>query len=140
MMFNDGELMMGFIKAAGAVLALAATGSIAYADSRILTASIDDKGQVTAQSPTWVKEVKLTAQPDYFSEYKVRFVPGVFKKMPRFCTVSVTDVSSNEHIFYGHAKLGSVPAINYVNVLTLKVGDDKPAGDSSMGFMLMCVE
>jgi hypothetical protein len=132
--------MMGFIKAAGVILALAATGSIAYADSRIFTASIDDKGQVTAQSPTWVKEVKLTAQPDYFSEYKVRFVPGVFKQPPRFCTVSVTDVSSNEHIFYGHAKLGSVPAINYVNVLTLKVGDDKPAGDSSMGFMLMCVE
>ena len=131
---------MGFIKAAGVILALAATGSIAYADSRIFTASIDDKGQVTAQSPTWVKEVKLTAQPDYFSEYKVRFVPGVFKQPPRFCTVSVTDVSSNEHIFYGHAKLGSVPAINYVNVLTLKVGDDKPAGDSSMGFMLMCVE
>lgn len=132
--------MMGFIKAAGVILALAATGSIAYADSRIFTASIDEKGQVTAQSPTWVKEVKLTAQPDYFSEYKVRFVPGVFKKTPRFCTVSVTDVSSNEHVFYGHAKLGSVPAINYVNVLTLKVGDDKPAGDSSMGFMLMCVE
>jgi len=132
--------MMGFIKTVGVILALAATGSFAYADSRIFTASVDDKGQITAQSPQWLKEVKLTAQPDYFSEYKVRFVPGVFKQPPRFCTVSVTDVSSNEHIFYGHAKLGSVPAINYVNVLTLKVGDNKPAGDSSMGFMLMCVE
>lgn len=82
----------------------------------------------------------MIAQPDYFSIYKVRFIPGVFKEPPRFCTVSVTDVSSNEHIFYGRAKLGSVPAINYVNVLTLKVGDNKPAGDSSMGFMLMCVD
>ncbi|OAE12622.1 hypothetical protein AZH11_11910 [Pseudomonas simiae] len=131
---------MGFIKAVGVILALAATGSAAYADSRTFTASINDIGQVTAQSPTWVKEVELTAQPDYFSVYKVRFVPGVFKTPPRFCTVSVTDVTSNEHIFYGHAKLGSVPAINYVNVLTLKVGDNKPAGDSSMGFMFMCVE
>ncbi|WP_448653899.1 hypothetical protein ACSHWC_13080 [Pseudomonas fluorescens] len=132
--------MMNFIKVVGAVLVLAATGSFAYADSRIFTASVDNKGQVIAQSPQWLKEVKLTAQPDYFSEYKVRFVPGVFKKPPRFCTVSVTDVSSNDHIFYGHAKLGSLPAINYLNVLTLKVGDNKPAGDSSMGFMLMCVE
>ncbi|CAM3254147.1 hypothetical protein PSFL6913_24945 [Pseudomonas fluorescens] len=132
--------MMGFIKTVGVILALAATGSFAYADSRIFTASVDDKGQITAQSPQWLKEIKLTAQPDYFSEYKVRFVPGVFKQPPRFCTVSVTDVSSNEHIFYGHAKLGSVPAINYVNVLTLKVGNNKPSGDSSMGFMLMCVE
>lgn len=132
--------MMGFIKTVGVILALAATGSFAYADSRIFTASVDDKGQITAQSPQWLKEIKLTAQPDYFSEYKVRFVPGVFKQPPRFCTVSVTDVSSNEHIFYGHAKLGSVPAINYVNVLTLKVGNNKPSGDSSMGFMLMCIE
>ena len=131
---------MGFIKAMGVLLALAATGSFAVADNRTYTASIDAKGQITAQSPQWLKEVKLTAQPDYFSEYKVRFVPGVFKNPPRFCTVSVTDLSSNEHIFHGHAKLGSVPAINYVNVLTLMVGDNKPAGDSSMDFMLMCVE
>ncbi|KGE68297.1 hypothetical protein K814_0108710 [Pseudomonas fluorescens LMG 5329] len=104
------------------------------------TATLDKTGKVIAQSPKWIKDVKLTAQPDYFSDYKVRFVPGVFKDAPRFCTVSVTDVSSNDHIFYGHAKLGSVPAINYVNVLTLKVGDNKPAGDSSMGFQLMCVK
>lgn len=132
--------MMGFIKAMGVLLALAATGSFAVAGNRTYTASIDAKGQITAQSPQWLKEVKLTAQPDYFSEYKVRFVPGVFKNPPRFCTVSVTDLSSNEHIFHGHAKLGSVPAINYVNVLTLMVGDNRPAGDSSMDFMLMCVE
>lgn len=131
---------MGFIKTTGVILALLATGSFAYAQGRVFTATINDIGQVTAQSPTWVKVVKWTAQPDYFSEYKVRFVPGVFKEPPRFCTVSVTDVSSNEHIFYGHAKLGSIPAINYVNVLTLNVGDNKPAGDSSMGFMLMCVD
>lgn len=42
--------------------------------------------------------------------------------------------------FYGHAKLGGLPSIDYVNVLTLKVGDNKPAGDSSMGFLLMCVK
>ena len=137
---NDGELMMGFIKAAGVVLALAASAAFAHADSRIFTATINDKGQVTAQSPKWVKEVKLTAQPNYFSDYKVRFVPGVFKEPPRFCSVSVTDVSSYDRTFYSHAKLGSVPAINYVNVLTLLVGHNKPAGDSSMGFMLMCVE
>ncbi|MBV4453141.1 MULTISPECIES: hypothetical protein [Pseudomonas] len=133
---------MGFIKTAGAFMAFFAMGSVAsvHAESRVFTASIDEKGTITAQSPKWVKEVKLTAQPDYFSDYKVRFVPGAFKQAPRFCTVSVTDVSSNEHIFYGHAKLGGMPRLNYVNVLTLKVGDNKPAGDASMGFMLMCVE
>ena len=134
--------MMGFIKNVGAIMALMTLGAVAsvHAQGRILTASIDEKGAVISQSPQWVSEVKLTAQPDYFSEYKIKFVSGLFKEVPQFCTVSVTDVSSNEHVFYGHAKLGGVPKINYVNVLTLKVGDNKPAGDSSMGFMLMCVE
>ncbi|WP_231423496.1 hypothetical protein [Pseudomonas sp. Leaf59] len=131
---------MGYIKKAAVMMALLTIGTEAFAKERVFTASVDAKGVITAQSPLWIKDVKLTAQPDYFSDYKVRFVPGTFKEVPRFCTVSVTDVSSNDHIFYGHAKLGSVPAINYVNVLTLKVGDNKPAGDSSMGFMLMCVE
>ncbi|NVZ57454.1 hypothetical protein HX797_14395 [Pseudomonas edaphica] len=133
---------MNFIKVAGIFIALMAVGSAAsvYGKGSVYTASVDDKGTVYAQSPTWIKEVKLTAQPDYFSEYKVRFVPGVFKEVPSFCTVSVTDVYSNERIFYGHAKLGGLPAINYINVLTLMVGDNKPAGDSSMGFMLMCVD
>lgn len=133
---------MSLGKFPGAVVALAVVGCLATlnASATVFTATVDAQGQVIAQSPKWLKEVKLTAQPDYFSDYKVRFVPGVFKEPPRFCSVSVTDVSSTEHIFYGHAKLGSVPAINYVNVLTLKVGDNKPAGDSSMGFMLMCVE
>jgi len=129
------------LKRAGIFIVLMATSMAsvqAIADT--FTATLDKTGKITAQSPKWIKDVKLTAQPDYFSDYKVRFVPGVFKDAPRFCTVSVTDVSSNDHIFYGHAKLGSVPAINYVNVLTLKVGDNKPAGDSSMGFQLMCVK
>jgi hypothetical protein len=39
------------------------------------TATLDKTGKVTAQSPKWIKDVKLTAQPDYFSDYKVRFVP-----------------------------------------------------------------
>ncbi|UUN89165.1 hypothetical protein [Pseudomonas extremorientalis] len=132
---------MTTLKRAGIFIVLMATSTAsvqAIADT--FTATLDKTGKITAQSPKWIKDVKLTAQPDYFSDYKVRFVPGVFKDAPRFCTVSVTDVSSNDHIFYGHAKLGSVPAINYVNVLTLKVGDNKPAGDSSMGFQLMCVK
>lgn len=132
---------MTTLKRAGIFIVLMATSMASVqtiADT--FTATLDKTGKITAQSPKWIKDVKLTAQPDYFSDYKVRFVPGVFKDAPRFCTVSVTDVSSNDHIFYGHAKLGSVPAINYVNVLTLKVGDNKPAGDSSMGFQLMCVK
>jgi hypothetical protein len=129
------------LKRAGIFIVLMATSMASVqAIAATFTATLDKTGKVTAQSPKWIKDVKLTAQPDYFSDYKVRFVPGVFKDAPRFCTVSVTDVSSNDHIFYGHAKLGSVPAINYVNVLTLKVGDNKPAGDSSMGFQLMCVK
>ena len=131
---------MGFIKTTVAIMALMAAGSVAYAQGRIFTASIDNKGQIIAQSSEWLKEVILTAQPDYYSEYKVRFVPGRFKQPPRFCSVSVTDTGSFERTLYGHAKLGSLPAINYVNVLTLHVGDKNRAGDSSMGFMLMCVE
>ncbi|WP_231986880.1 hypothetical protein [Pseudomonas trivialis] len=134
--------MMKFIRAAGVIMTLLAMGTAAplFAKNQIYTASIDKDGTIITQSPQWIKAVKLTAQPDYFSDYNVRFIPGTFEDKPRFCTVSVTDVSSNDHIFYGHAKLGSIPAINYVNVLTLKVGDNKPAGDSSMGFMLMCNE
>ncbi|MGF6093666.1 hypothetical protein [Pseudomonas sp. 18175] len=142
MHFNNGERMMGFIRAIGVALMLVTTGAVtsACAEGRVFTASVDDKGKVYAQSTHWLKEVVLTVHPDYFSEYKVRFVPGTFKDAPSFCAVSVTDVGSNDRIFYGHAKLGGVPGINYVNVLTLNVGDNKPAGDSSMGFMLMCVE
>ena len=132
---------MTTLERAGIFIALLATSMTSvHASADTFTATIDKTGKITAQSPKWIKEVKLTAQPDYFTDYKVRFVPGVFKDAPRFCSVSVTDVSSNDHIFHGHAKLGGIPAINYVNVLTLKVGDNKPAGDSSMGFQLMCVQ
>ena len=132
---------MTTLKRAGIFIVLMATSMASVqAIAATFTATLDKTGKITAQSPKWIKDVKLTAQPDYFSDYKVRFVPGVFKDAPRFCTVAVMDVSSNDHIFYGHAKLGSIPAINYVNVLTLKVGDNKPAGDSSMGFQLMCVK
>lgn len=98
------------------------------------------RGESSEAIPHLIKQVEHSARPDYFSDYKVRFVPGVFKEVPTFCSVSVVDVRSNDNIYYGHAKLGSFPAINYVNVLTLKVGDDKPAGDSSMSFLLMCVK
>ena len=132
---------MTTLKRAGIFIVLMATSMASVqAIAATFTATLDKTGKITAQSPKWIKDVKLTAQPDYFSDYKVRFVPGVFKDAPRFCTVAVMDVSSNDHIFYGHAKLGSIPAINYVNVLTLKVGNNKPAGDSSMGFQLMCVK
>lgn len=119
-------------------LITAVAGSLALAE--VMTATIDAEGKVVRQSPIWIKQVERSARPDYFSDYKVRFVPGVFKEVPTFCSVSVVDVRSNDNIYYGHAKLGSFPAINYVNVLTLKVGDDKPAGDSSMSFLLMCVK
>lgn len=134
--------MANFIKSFGAKMALAALvlNASASAVAQAYTATVSAEGEVITQSPKWIKEVKLTAQPDYFSEYKVRFIPGVFKEVPRFCSTSVTDVSSNDHVFYGHAKLGGIPSINYVNVLTLKVGDDKPAGNTSMGFVLMCIK
>ena len=118
--------------------ATAVAGRFALAE--VMTATIDAKGEVVKQSPIWIKQVERSAHPDYFSDYKVRFVPGVFKEVPSFCSVSVVDVRSDDHIYYAHAKLGSIPAINYVNVLTLKVGDNKPAGDSSMSFMLMCIK
>ena len=131
-----------FIKVLGVQVALAALvlSASASAVAEIYTATISSEGKVIAQSPRWIKAIKLSAQPDYFSDYKVRFIPGLFKEAPRFCSASVTDVSSNDHVFYGHAKLGGLPSIDYMNVLTLRVGDNKPAGDSSMGFLLMCVK
>lgn len=110
------------------------------AATETFTASIDRHGKVLAQTPTWISEVNFNAQPNYFSDYKVKFASGVFKKEPRFCSVSTVDVSSAERIYYGHAKLGGAPKADYVNVLTLSVGDNKPAGDSSMSFMLMCIK
>lgn len=55
---------MKLIKVAGAIIALLAAGSFAHAEGRIFTASVNEKGQATAQSPKWVKEVALIAQPE----------------------------------------------------------------------------
>lgn len=83
-------------------LITAVAGSLALAE--VMTATIDAEGKVVRQSPIWIKQVEHSARPDYFSDYKVRFVPGVFKEVPTFCSVSVVDVRSNDNIYYGHAK------------------------------------
>ncbi|WP_412072525.1 hypothetical protein [Pseudomonas fluorescens] len=123
-----------------AVLGVCGVVMPANADAGVFTASIDRAGNVLEQSPDWIADVEHNAQPNYFSDYKVKFVPGLLDRAPRFCSVSSTDVSSNDNIFYGHAKLGGAPTADKVNVLTLNVGGEGPAGDSSLSFMLMCVK
>lgn len=112
--------------------------SPALAADTAYTATIDHTGKVLKQSPRWIKVVDVSAHPNYFSDYKVKFMPGLFNQPPGFCSVSVVDTSSNDRIYYGHAKLGGLPTTDHLKVLTLNVGDNKPSGNSSMDFMLMC--
>lgn len=72
--------MMNFIKIVGAVLVLAATGSFAYADSRIFTASVDNKGQVIAQSPPVAERGKVNFAACLLLGVQSPLCAGVFKQ------------------------------------------------------------
>lgn len=102
------------------------------------TATIDQHGNVVAQSSPWIKSVSYSSQKDYFATYKVFFKEGQFEKSPGFCSVSSIDTSDHERLFYGHAKLGGAATTEQVNVLGLMVGKRGASGDSSMSFQLAC--
>lgn len=102
------------------------------------TATIDQHGNVVAQSSPWINSVSYSSQKDYFATYKVLFKEGQFKKSPGFCSVSSIDTSDHERLFYGHAKLGGAATAEEVNVLGLMVGKRGASGDSSMSFQLAC--
>ncbi|PHX44749.1 hypothetical protein AO354_08725 [Pseudomonas syringae pv. syringae] len=72
------------------------------------TATIDQHGNIVAQSSPWIKSVSYSSQKDYFATYKV------------------------------HAKLGGAATTEQVNVLGLMVGKRGASGDSSMSFQLAC--
>jgi hypothetical protein len=102
------------------------------------TATVDQHGNVVAQSSPWIKSVSYSTQKDYFATYKVFFKDGQFKKSPGFCSVSSIDTSDHERLFYGHAKLGGAATTEEVNVLGLMVGKRGASGDASMSFQLAC--
>ncbi|RMM59576.1 hypothetical protein ALQ76_01022 [Pseudomonas syringae pv. atrofaciens] len=102
------------------------------------TATIDQRGNVVAQSSPWIKSVSYSSQKDYFATYKVFFKEGQFKNSPGFCSVSSIDTTDHERLFYGHAKLGGAATTEQVNVLGLMVGKRGGSGDSSMSFQLAC--
>ncbi|KTB55172.1 hypothetical protein AO067_17285 [Pseudomonas viridiflava ICMP 13104] len=102
------------------------------------TATIDQHGNIVAQSSPWIKSVSYSSQKDYFANYKILFTEGQFKTPPGFCSVSSIDTSDHERLFYGHAKLGGAATTEKVNVLGLMVGKRGASGDSSMSFQLAC--
>ncbi len=110
----------------------------ALATPALHTATIDQHGNVVAQSSPWIRSVSYSSQKDYFATYKVLFNEGHFKKAPGFCSVSSIDTSDHERLFYGHAKLGGAATAEEVNVLGLMVGKRGASGDSSMSFQLAC--
>ncbi|ALD99497.1 hypothetical protein [Pseudomonas syringae] len=110
----------------------------ALATPALHTATIDQHGNVIAQSSPWIKSVSYSSQKDYFATYKVLFKEGQFEKSPGFCSVSSIDTSDHERLFYGHAKLGGAATTEQVNVLGLMVGKRGASGDASMSFQLAC--
>lgn len=119
---------------------LISTSASALAEPQLHTATIDQGGNVLAQSSAWVKSVNLTNQKDYFATYEVLFAEGLFKQAPGFCSVSSIDTSDYDRLLYGHAKLGGAATTEKVNVVGLMVGKSEPAGDSAMSFQLACTQ
>lgn len=117
---------------AGAVSVSAATKSVTY------SATITHDGKIEAQSPNWINSTEYTSQKDYGASYKIKFMPGAFNKPPKYCHVSTFDSSSYEHVLHGIAKLSSKPTREEVNVIGVMLGLDRPSGDSSMSFYLVC--
>lgn len=121
-----------FMLISGSFSALAAAKGHEY------SARIDAQGKVEAQSAHWIESVDHVSQTNYGASYKVNIVPGAFQKEPKYCHVSTYDNSTYEHTLYGVAKLSSKPTRETVNVIGLMLGLDKPSGDSSMSFYLVC--
>lgn len=112
--------------------------SIAQADSGFLTAYIDREGRVLRQSPLWIETVSYKNQLGYFANYTIKPIAGTFAQDPAFCTVSPTDNSTVEKLYYGYAKLSAAPTAGKISVVGLSVGGDGPVGDASGEFMLAC--
>ncbi|MBA1229153.1 hypothetical protein G7013_05750 [Pseudomonas viridiflava] len=110
----------------------------AWATPALHTATINQNGVVVNQSSDWIKSVNLTRQKHYFANYEVRFVDGVFKQAPGFCSVSSIDTSDYDRLLYGHAKLGGAATTEKVKVLGLMVGKKEAAEDSAISFQLAC--
>ncbi len=119
-------------------LMLSAVSVNAAPKAHTYSAVINSDGKVESQSASWIKNIDYSNQKDYAASYKVELVPGVFQKEPAYCQVSAFGNSSYEQTFHGIAKLSSKPTRDEVNVIGLMLGLDKPSGDSSMSFYLVC--
>lgn len=133
-------MKIGFSMLSVLTLMLGVTSVNAAPIVHTYSAAISSDGKVVSQSDSWIKSVEHTSQKDYASSYKVELVPGFFQKEPAYCQVSTYDNSSFEHTFNGIAKLSSKPTREEVNVIGLMLGLDKPSGDSSMSFYLVCAQ
>lgn len=130
------KILMSMLSAmalmSGAFSVSAATKPVTY------SATITHDGKIEVQSTNWIKSTEYTSQKDYAATYKVNFMPGAFNKEPKYCHVSTFDSSTYEHTLHGFAKLSSKPTREAVNVVGVMLGLDRPSGDSSMSFYLVC--
>lgn len=126
-----------------AVLALSlSTSSLSLAapvKGEHYTASISSTGDIQAQSPDWIAQVKHSRHPGPLAYYEIIYKPGAYAAAPSFCTVSLTDTRDTDDLHYGHARLAAAPSQSHVAVLTQFVGSESPAPDSSQSFMLLCI-
>ena len=120
------------------LLSALAFQSAAMAKDVLWTAHIGADGKILRDRPEWIKEVELTALPNYFSQYKLYFSKQIAHQGPGFCAVSAIDASSEQRLVHGHAKVVGKPTYESVTVNTQLVDVDGPSGDNSMEFLLMC--
>lgn len=134
----DVKFKTAMVLVMGTLLGFSCAGVAADESSAVYTASIDSRGKVLAQVPTWIERVESSPKPGYFTDYKVLVRAGTFKRAPGFCAVSVTDVDSLDDVFYAQAKLSGTPTTRHVKVVTHQIGSSEPAASSAKSFMLVC--
>ncbi|MFB4391115.1 MULTISPECIES: hypothetical protein [unclassified Pseudomonas] len=110
----------------------------AMAQDSLLTAHISAKGEVLRQSPAWIEKVDRMAQANYLTEYKLTLNKRIVHMDPGFCTVSPIDKSTEAATLHGQAKVIGKPSAETATVITQLVDMNKPSGDNSLEFLILC--
>ena len=118
--------------------------SIAYQTSAMAkdtywTAHVGKDGTVLRQWPKWIENVELSANANYFSQYKLILNNRIVHQDPGFCTVSPIDGSTEDRLLHGQAKVIGKPKAEGVTVLTQLVDVKGASGDNSLEFLVMCM-
>ncbi|MGW7775334.1 hypothetical protein ACTWM0_20590 [Pseudomonas machongensis] len=114
-------------------------GAEVLAHESYFTAAVSSTGRVLRQSPEWIDKVSVDSRPGYFAQYTLALRPGTFTHQPGYCSVSATDRSDYDDIFYSQAQLGGTPRRGQMRVQTHRIGDTRADHDPRASFLVMCV-